>query len=125
MPDVYAASGLRRKYPDATFYQVFTGKGTMFEERHKLKIEDIMDGTANTAMIVEGGAAVPWTKPVDLSFVADKPLPELGGMSRDVFHAVFADGSTHIIRKDFEDADLRPIITPSGQDIVDLERLSP
>ena len=44
-----------------------------------MKIRDITDGTSNTLMIVEAKRNIPWTKPEDLSFDPDKPVPELGG----------------------------------------------
>src|SRR5262249_29134097 len=38
---------------DSTFFQVFTGKGTMFEGREGVRIEDITDGTVTTVLITE------------------------------------------------------------------------
>jgi len=43
--------------------------------------------------IVEAGSAVPWTKPEDLPFLRDKPLPPLGGLFKDGFNVAFIDPS--------------------------------
>jgi hypothetical protein len=76
-----------------TFYQVFVGPGAAFEmdPRHKIRFVDIRDGISNTLLIVEAGAAVPWTKPEDLFFTDDNPLPGLGGQFANGFHACFFD----------------------------------
>ena len=67
------------KEPHTTFYQVFVGKGAAFEGTRGLKLaEDFPDGTSNTILIVEAGEAVPWTKPDDLPYAADRPLPGPG-----------------------------------------------
>src|SRR5262249_52020517 len=79
MPKVYAPVRAKEKMPDATFYQVFTGKRTIFEGTRGARIADITDGTSTTILIIEAGAAVPWTKPADLVFDEKKALPKLGG----------------------------------------------
>jgi hypothetical protein len=37
-----------------------------------------------TIMIVDAGDPVPWTKPQDLSFAPNNPLPELGAQFPDI-----------------------------------------
>jgi cell division protein FtsB len=69
------------------------------------------DGTANTILIVEAGNPVPWTKPEDLHYADDEPLPELGGLFPDVFHAVFADGKVHMFTRKYNEQQLRYAIT--------------
>jgi hypothetical protein len=49
-------------------------------------------GTGNIFTVFEAGEAVPWTKPVDLYFHLNRPLPKLGGLFGGSFHAVRMDG---------------------------------
>ncbi len=79
MPEVYAPLSNAGKLGHSTHCQVFTGPGTMFAGDEGTKPDDIADGTAWTIMVVEAARPVPWTKPEDLPFDAEKPLPELGG----------------------------------------------
>jgi hypothetical protein len=80
MPEVYKTQW-RRPQPGLgmTYFQVFVGPGAAFEgERGTRYPEDFPDGGANTILIVEASAGVPWTKPQDLPFAPGKPLPDLG-----------------------------------------------
>lgn len=69
------------------------------------------DGTSNIILIVEAGNPVPWTKPEDLHYADDEPLPELGGLFPNVFHAAFADGAIHTLTKNYSEKQLRYAIT--------------
>lgn len=40
-----------------------------------LRISDIIDGTSNTLLVVEGGSPVPWTKPEDLPYAPPANCP--------------------------------------------------
>ena len=111
--------------PFSTFCQVFVGKGTAFDgPQGLLWPKDFPDGTSNTALLVEAGEAVPWTKPVDLAYASDKPLPQLGGVftgksrfslfgSKRIkgFHLVFVDGSVRFISWEPRETTLRDVIT--------------
>jgi RNA polymerase sigma factor (sigma-70 family) len=81
------------------------------------------DGTSNTLLIVEAGNAVPWTKPEDLHYAADEPLPELGGLFPDVFHAAFADGAVHTLTKKYDETQMRAAITAGAGEILDLAKI--
>jgi hypothetical protein len=98
----------------------------MFTENEKITLAEIgaVDGTSNTLMIVEAGEAVPWTKPEELIYLPDKPVPKLGGLFRDGFHACYADGSVqHISKEIFKDEPvLRALITRNGGEAVDESR---
>ena len=129
MPKIYHAwGGLPvevRAGPDDTFYQAFTGVGTAFEGLQGLRLpEDFPDGTSNTILLVEAGEAVPWTKPADLLYEADRPLPPLGGVFTGEgrfslfgpnrvkgFHVCLADGSVRFIRPTTGESTLRDAIT--------------
>lgn len=83
----------------------------------------IPDGTSNTFLIVEAGNPVPWTKPEDLRYADDEPLPELGGLFPNVFHAAFADGSVHTLTKNYNKKHLRYAITANDGMQLDLSKI--
>jgi hypothetical protein len=78
-------------------YYALVGPGTVFEGPEGVKISDITDGTGNTLMIVETKRNIPWTKPEDISFDPEKPLPELGGFIEGGFNCALADGSARTL----------------------------
>jgi hypothetical protein len=59
---------------------------------------------------------VPWSKPDDLRYDPDRPLPPLRCLFRDGFRAVSADGSRHWLPKTASEATLRALITRNGGD---------
>ena len=120
-PSLYKSVGEQPPDPNMTFYRVFTGPGTAFE-RDGLKLSDMFDGTSNVIGIIEAGEAVPWTKPEELEYAPDKPLPPLGGIFRsstwldrqrdkwDGFQAAMMDGSVQRFPRGFDEAKLRALI---------------
>jgi prepilin-type processing-associated H-X9-DG protein len=121
MPKLYAATGQKHPAePFETFYQVFTGKGTMFEGTQGIKFTDVTDGLSYTLMIVEAADAVPWTKPDDLRYSPDKPLPKLGGQFPGGCNAAFGDGSVKFLSQSIDEKTLRALITRNGGENVSL-----
>jgi hypothetical protein len=116
-PAAYAAPGW---WPPGgrhgTFYQVFVGRGAAFEGRKGLRLsQDFPDGTWQTILIADAGEAVPWTKPDDLPYAADRPLPGLGGLRlRGRIMAAFADCSVRSIPEGVGEEALRAAITRNG-----------
>lgn len=113
MPYSYAPPpGKKSRMPDYhTVYHVFVGKGTAFEEGKPLKMpEDFPDGTSNTILIIEAGAPVPWTKPEDLIFDPDGPLPRLDRLFHNMIRVGLADGSMLYVPKDVTETTLRAAI---------------
>lgn len=122
MPYTYAPPpGKRSRVPqNHTVCKVFVGKGAAFEGRVGLDIRhDFPDGTSNTILIAEVGTPVPWTKPEDLDYDPDQPLPNLQCLFKDGFRVGFADGSMHWMRKDIDEKTLRAAITRNGRERVD------
>jgi hypothetical protein len=116
MPAVFAATDARGATD--TVYQGFTGKGTIFEGKKGIGIRDILDGTSNTIMFAEAAKAVPWTKPDDLPYDPEKPLPKLGGLFEGGFNAALCDGSVRFVAKTVSEKTLRAAITRNGGEIL-------
>jgi hypothetical protein len=114
MPSVFNDPSAPTLEQSTTYYQVFVGKGTAFESPQGHRLQDFPDGTSNTLLIVEAATAVPWTKPVDLSYAPDQPLPKLGGQHLGGFNAALADGSVRLIPQQTKDQVLRALITRNG-----------
>lgn len=78
------------------------------------------DGTSNTIMVIEADKAVPWSKPEDVPFGPNQPLPAVGGLySEDLFLVGLADGSVRTLhRKQLSDATFRAAITANGGEIL-------
>jgi hypothetical protein len=119
MPRTYADPNI--KVPDfTTVYQVFVGRGASFEGSKELSFaKDFPDGTSNTLLIVEAAKPVPWTKPEDLPYHSNKPLPKLGGHTPGAFPVVFCDGAVHVLKQNTKETLLRALITRSGGEKID------
>lgn len=122
--------------PSSTFYQVFTGKGTAFEGTQGLRLsDDFPDGISTTILVVEAGEAVSWTKPADLVYEADQPLPALGGIFTGEgrfslfgpnrakgFHVALGDTTIRFLTSAVSESTLRDAITrDDGRILAELE----
>jgi hypothetical protein len=124
MPQTYAPPpGKAAKVPPYhTVMHVFVGKGAAFEGVKGLKIpDDFPDGTSNTILLIEAGEPVPWTKPQELPYYADKPLPDLKGIFHDGFRIGLVDGTSRFVKKEISETTLRAAITRNGKDELGLE----
>jgi hypothetical protein len=110
-----------KKEPGLTYYQVFVGKDAPFDgmvvpSRFPASFPD---GLARTFLVVEGGEAVPWTKPQDIPYDG-KMVPKLGGLFADGFHAAMADGTVRFVPRGADEKAIRATITSSGGEVVEL-----
>ena len=133
MPKVYALPNDPNPGAGMTHYQVFVGPGSAFEPR-KLqqgqplpgqkapgwKVTDFTDGTSNTILIATSATPVPWTKPDDMPFDPQGPLPQLGRYLGSGHNVAFADGSVRLMPYDLPDPSLRAAITRNGGEVVNL-----
>jgi hypothetical protein len=129
MPEVFAppSQGIQEQAdPYTTIYQVFVGPGAAFEGRTGMR-RDFPDGASNTILIVTASRAVPWTKPEELVYTPDQPLPPLGvhliypsphtSTTSPLIVFAFADGSTYFINAELiTERTLRALITRNGKD---------
>jgi hypothetical protein len=96
-------------------YFVLTGPGSAFDpEQPPCSYRDIADGSSRTLCIVEAKRLTPWTKPEDLNFTADAPLPKFGGVFASGFHMAAMDGSVPFLPQDTDEATLRALISRDG-----------
>lgn len=101
-----------------TNYVILTGEEAFCQPSKISKFADIQDGTSNTIMAVEAKTLIPWTKPDDIEYASDKPLPSMGGFSEEGFNAAFADGSVRFISKSTKESQLRAYITARGREVL-------
>jgi hypothetical protein len=107
---MYQPQFARPKAPNETFYRAFTWPGTAFDAGPASRAR-----LARKILVVEAGESVPWTKPEELHYDPDKPLPPLGGLFPDGFNAVFGDGTVRFIPKGTDEKALRGMITGTGE----------
>jgi hypothetical protein len=120
MPKTYASPLDKKALKEhRTFYQGLHGKGAFFEGKQGIRYPaSITDGTSITIMIVEASKAVPWTKPEDIPYDPDKPLPKLGLPGYSYFLASMCDGSVRTISRSITKETLRAAITRDAGDIL-------
>jgi hypothetical protein len=116
MPEVFAPVNGAKALKGYTFYRVFDVYGP---RRVAKSNSSFPDGAATTILVVEGGEAIPWTKPDLIAYDPAKPLPKLGGMFGGDFGAVMADGSPQFFPKTIPEKVLRALITPAGHEKVE------
>ena len=97
-----------------THYQVFVGEGAAFEGSEGLCIKKDFSRTSQTFLMVEARKAVPWTKPEDLPYHKDEPLPKLGGIFKGSFRAALVDGSVLSLADTMKEDVLRAAILRTG-----------
>jgi hypothetical protein len=121
IPKIYADPTGKSRDPSATYYQVFVGPHAAFEKHAWYSVAHVPDGLSNTIFIVEAANPVPWTKPEDLHFAPDEPIPELGGVFPGLFHAAFGDGAVYAISKKIDPGTLRNAIMRDDGQVINLE----
>jgi hypothetical protein len=96
------------------------GADQIFEIGTPTSIVNFLDGTSNSILVVEADKAVPWTKPEDLIFGANQPLPALGHLyPSGRFVVGLADGQAFALdRSQLSDATLRAAITINGGEVM-------
>jgi hypothetical protein len=126
MPRLYAAAdGAAESF--TTPYQGFVGPGTALEGPGLKCPQDFPDGLDDTILIVEARDTVPWTKPADLVYDPNGPVPVLGRVpfpgriligarrQRDIRPMVaMVNGRTSSLNPGIPEATLRAAITRNG-----------
>ncbi len=124
IPQVYVHPSLPNK--SLTYYRTTKGPGGFFGEgaADETTIWEIRDGTSNTIMAFEAGESVEWTKPstINIEVGRNANLPPTNKSFSGGFNALFADGSVRFIKNTINLQVLRAIFTPSGGEVVSLDR---
>jgi hypothetical protein len=107
VPKVFRSAGAAA---GQTRVKMFRGPDAALDPAGNRKFEDFRDGSSNTVGAVDAGAAVEWTKPGDLGYAKDKPLPDLTGPFTDGFAAGYMDGSVRWHRRNLPEKLLRLLI---------------
>jgi hypothetical protein len=109
MPKVYASpEDAKTVQEHTTHYQCFVGEGAFLEGKQGLRLPaDFPDGMSNTIMVAVASKAVPWTKPEDIPFDPNKPLPKLGLPGASVFNVAMSDGSVRMVSHNIRPQTLR------------------
>ncbi|MCA9102851.1 MAG: DUF1559 domain-containing protein [Planctomycetales bacterium] len=90
MPSVYRCPSASYP-PELTHYEVVNGSGYIFDGDKATAIDEIVDGTEDTVLVVEAPAmAVNWMEPVDAQWTG--ALEDLGRIHPAVNNVAFADG---------------------------------
>ncbi len=121
MAKVYACPSRSATEPGLTYYQGFSGKGTLFADPKKpTGIANITDGTSNTIAIVESSEPVIWSKPDDIEFDPKANVPLLGAGSTHPggFNAALCDGSVRFIKTTINPETLKKLITINGGEVI-------
>jgi hypothetical protein len=116
MPDVFRSPHDPDPNSTNTSYFALTGPDAVFDGEEQAGLRHIVDGASNTILIVEAKRAVPWTKPDDIPYAADKPLPKLGGWVPGEVLIGTADGGVSEVSAEIADATLRAHITKAGRE---------
>ncbi len=119
MPAIYASPNPATAKPNQTYYQTFVGPMAIVEKGKDTQLADITDGTSNTIAVAEAGKPVIWTRPDDIPFDPEKPLPKLGGPGfPGGFNAAFADGSVRFLLHTINPMVLRALITRNRGEVI-------
>jgi prepilin-type processing-associated H-X9-DG protein len=114
MPKTYALPAAPLQ-PGITHYRCFVGNGAAFDWIQGARLPaDFTDGTSNTWLVVEAGEGVPWTKPDELEYDPQKPLPKFGTFHNGGFNALFGDGSVRFFLATLNEKCVRAFITRAG-----------
>src|SRR5262249_1746028 len=97
-----------------TATQVFAGENTVFEGTKGIRKADV---TRNAILLarMSSEAEVYWTKPADIVYAADKPLPNLYGRFGDRFQVWLTDGTYQTIDKSMNEGAIRALIERSDK----------
>ncbi len=125
MPRVYR-SPHKSEGATTTPYQVFVGRRgsqprpvfVQDDRSASLSMITNNDGTRDTLLAVEAADEIPWTKPDDLPYAPNRPLPRLGGITSRGFNALFADGSVRYVKKETSEQVLRNLITYNDNNVI-------
>jgi prepilin-type processing-associated H-X9-DG protein len=96
----------------------FGSANTPFEPTRGAEIREMTDGTSGTVLVFETDSLVPWTKPDDLRWERDGPLPRLASPHADGANVLFADGTARFLKNTIIPRILLGLITMNGGEVL-------
>ena len=121
MPEVFTTPSSPTEN-GTTRIRLFEGPGTLFPGDRGMPIQQMTDGTSNTVAIVAAANAVPWTRPGDLPFAPNEPLPDLDDTDDKGVLVGIADGSVRYVLG-ADEPFWKMLITPAGGEVVNWSQL--
>lgn len=131
MPAVYACPSSmppNERSQGLTHYQVIAGPGTAFDPARQtqsapgttlgIRLNEVPDGTSNTILVMEGANPVEWTRPDDLPYQPNGPMPALGSKHPGGENALMMDGSVRFFKQAVSEAVLRALFTRAGGEVI-------
>jgi hypothetical protein len=119
MPKVYALPTPTKAKANETHYRVFVGNGSAWDYLKGSKLQEFIDGTSNTIVVVTAADAVPWTKPDELEFDPEKDMKKLlGFFESSVCNVALGDGSVRSLSKSIAAKTLNALITRGGGEVI-------
>jgi prepilin-type processing-associated H-X9-DG protein len=118
MPKTFASPAAANLREHKSSYLGFAGKGALFDGSKGKRFADITDGTSNTIMFIETKDGVEWSKPGDVPFDPDKPMPKVGGLHANGTNAAFCDGSVRFLAESLKEATLKALVTIAGGEVI-------
>jgi len=125
MPPEFACPGGPGRRAGQTGYLVVVGPitepgnvNTPFEPTRGAETREFIDGTSNTILVFETDALVPWTKPDDLRWERDGPLPRLASPHAGGANVLFADGMTRFLKPTIRPETLLALLTINGNEVL-------
>ena len=100
VPYFYQHASLRSEgNPYCSVFMV-VGENTPFHGNEGTNLTQIIDGTANTAALVESNLSIHWAEPRDIPFDRNHLLDQIGGFDEEGFTVSMCDGSTRFFSRD-------------------------
>jgi hypothetical protein len=125
MPAEFACPGGPARREGRTGYFVVVGPrtdptsvNTPFDPTRGVDIREITDGTSNTVLVFETDTFVPWTKPDDLRWDRNGPLPRLVSPHMGGAHGLFADGTVRFLKSTTSPVILLGLLTINGGELI-------
>ncbi|MEX0939598.1 MAG: M56 family metallopeptidase [Pirellulales bacterium] len=118
MPDVYRSPFDEPTSTNSGYFAI-VGPETMFDGDTGTEASEVRDGLSNTLLLVDAKRSIPWTKPEDIPYDNQQPLPGLGGWIEEGFAGAIVDGSVRVYPKEMEEQTLRALITKAGREPVE------
>ncbi|MGZ0163439.1 MAG: DUF1559 family PulG-like putative transporter [Planctomycetales bacterium] len=125
MPNVYRHPNEDSGTTNSAYYALIGESTAWGDGNEAIGLRDIVDGSSNTALVFDARRAIPWTKPQDIAYSADKDVPKLGGYEPGGFNVLLGDGAVRYFSNQVAEKTLRSVITRNGKEIIDWGKLGP